>query len=83
MHNLLQEFNVKAGAVAPVGAPALKELVHVTPEGVYDACAQKGVSVRWVLSVNRGLVLADVQYTLLSRSRNIVQDKGWVRARVC
>ncbi|CAK9782255.1 hypothetical protein CC85DRAFT_325376 [Cutaneotrichosporon oleaginosum] len=69
LHNLLSEFQPKLAALAPGARTApLAQLVAVTPEGTYEAAAP-GVRVRWVVS-----------YTLVSRSRNIVKDKGYIVA---
>ncbi|EJT45443.1 hypothetical protein A1Q1_06059 [Trichosporon asahii var. asahii CBS 2479] len=69
LHNLLQEFQPVAASLAPsVDVTALASLVPLRADGSgYEPAVQPGVSVDWVLT-----------YTLLSRSRNIVKDKGWV-----
>ncbi|BEJ18181.1 hypothetical protein CspHIS471_0704580 [Cutaneotrichosporon sp. HIS471] len=69
LHNLLSEFQPKLAALAPsANTEPLAQLIPVTPEGVYEN-AVPGVRVRWV-----------VTYTLVSRTRNIVKDKGFIVA---
>jgi hypothetical protein len=69
LHNLLSEFAPKLATLAPGANTApLAQLIAVTPAGEYEGAAP-GVRVRWVVS-----------YTLVSRTRNIVKDKGFIVA---
>jgi len=86
LHNLLQEFALNLSDAE--GQPyftndhVLTRLIPLRADGLkYDGEAEHGASVRWVLGVSRTVLgmgdLADgVQYTLHSKTRNVVKDKG-------
>jgi hypothetical protein len=68
------------------GASSTGPLSKVIPlrddELKYDEAQKRGVAVRWVLSVSRKaahrLAELTLQYTLVSKSRNVLKDKGYV-----
>nr|XP_018265042.1 uncharacterized protein I303_03224 [Kwoniella dejecticola CBS 10117]OBR87200.1 hypothetical protein I303_03224 [Kwoniella dejecticola CBS 10117] len=68
LHNLLQEFsgNLSDLTDGEVKSPALGQPIGVRADGLkFQEDAEKGVEVKWVLS-----------YTLVSKTRNVVKDKG-------
>ncbi|KAK1927682.1 hypothetical protein DB88DRAFT_478877 [Papiliotrema laurentii] len=84
LHNLLNEFvavlpltkvaghganRVNGNATAEESQP-LSEPIPLREDGLkYDESAKRGVAVRWVLG-----------YTLVSKSRNVLKDKGYIIA---
>ncbi|WVQ85713.1 hypothetical protein IAT38_007879 [Cryptococcus sp. DSM 104549] len=72
LQNILQEFIPVLGQAAPELAGKLEKLdkqIPVRADGLKFEEGQAGVEVRWVLS-----------YTVLSRPRNVVEDKGYIVA---
>ncbi|CAD6581674.1 MAG: hypothetical protein TREMPRED_003062 [Tremellales sp. Tagirdzhanova-0007] len=74
LHNLLHEFAQSLSQTDKLDRLSnehpLARLIPLRPDGLkYDDRAQRGVSVRWVLG-----------YTLYSRARNVVNDKGYIVA---
>ncbi|WWD18217.1 hypothetical protein CI109_102667 [Kwoniella shandongensis] len=72
LHNLLQEFVPALGAIGQP-QPSLQKLGKLIPVredgSKFDDQRETGVEVRWVLS-----------YTLVSKTRNVVKDKGYIIA---
>lgn len=62
LHNILQEF---ATHLPTQAKQPLAQLVPLDAEGKWDDKAPKAVDIKWVLG-----------YTLVSSSRNVVEDKG-------
>ncbi|KAK8865606.1 hypothetical protein IAR55_000750 [Kwoniella newhampshirensis] len=73
LHNLLQEFvpALKTVGRPPKSVDRLERLIPVRADGLKFETEQveKGLEVRWVLS-----------YTLVSKTRNVVKDKGYIIA---
>ncbi|WOO85725.1 uncharacterized protein LOC62_07G009218 [Vanrija pseudolonga] len=69
LHNLLHEFKSVLGGLVPAkSTPALSSIIPVAADGSsFCGQAKPDVAVDWV-----------VTYTLLSRTRNIVKDKGYI-----
>ncbi|KAL7423556.1 hypothetical protein Q5752_001136 [Cryptotrichosporon argae] len=66
LHNILHEFAPVLSSVS--GAPKIGALIPLAPGGeAYEPASAPAVDVGWVLS-----------YTLLSRTRNVVKDKGYI-----
>jgi hypothetical protein len=64
LHNILQEF---ASHLPSQSKQPLTQLVPLDTDGKWDDRAAKAVDIIWVLG-----------YTLVSSSRNVVEDKGSV-----
>lgn len=62
LHNILQEF---ASHLPDQSGRPLSQLIPLDPQGQWDTSARRGVAVRWVMG-----------YTVVSSSRNVVEDKG-------
>ncbi|KAL1405189.1 hypothetical protein Q8F55_008814 [Vanrija albida] len=69
LHNLLHEFKSVLGGLVPASsAPTLSSIIPLAADGSsFVEQPKPAVAVDWV-----------VTYTLLSRTRNIVKDKGYI-----
>jgi hypothetical protein len=62
LHNILQEF---ASHLPSQSTQPLSKLIPLDAEGKWDKQAESAVTVKWILG-----------YTVVSSSRNVVEDKG-------
>ncbi|OCF75303.1 hypothetical protein I204_04156 [Kwoniella mangroviensis CBS 8886] len=71
LHNLLQEFSSKLSSLTggTIDSSLLGKLIGVDGDGLKFEEKRGAVDVRWVLS-----------YTLVSKTRNVVKDKGYIVA---
>ncbi|WWC96638.1 hypothetical protein V866_003510 [Kwoniella sp. B9012] len=71
LHNLLQEFSSKMSGLTggTIDSNLLGKLIGVVGDGLKFEEKRAAVDVRWVLS-----------YTLVSKTRNVVKDKGYIVA---
>nr|XP_019007619.1 uncharacterized protein I206_07634 [Kwoniella pini CBS 10737]OCF46400.1 hypothetical protein I206_07634 [Kwoniella pini CBS 10737] len=68
LHNLLQEFSIKLNDLTngEFNNSSLENLINLREDGLkFQENVEKAVQVKWVLS-----------YTLVSKTRNVVKDKG-------
>lgn len=78
LHNLLNEFQPTLSKLLPSAQKA--PLIPVAQDGKSYSDAQPSVSVQWVLMVGSLLLCTahHPQYNVVSRTRNIVKDKGYI-----
>ncbi|WVR05571.1 hypothetical protein IAU60_002590 [Kwoniella sp. DSM 27419] len=72
LHNLLSEFVPKISRLGGVqlDTSKLEKIIPMRDDNLkFDEGVERGVSVKWVLS-----------YTLVSKTRNVVKDKGYIVA---
>lgn len=62
LHNILQEFT---SHLPDQDGKPLSQLIPLNKQGQWEASARRGVAVKWVMG-----------YTVVSSSRNVVEDKG-------
>ncbi|WVF70988.1 hypothetical protein IAT40_005784 [Kwoniella sp. CBS 6097] len=72
LHNLLSEFAIKLDELSSssINSGSLEKSIGLREDGLkFDESVPRGVAVRWVLS-----------YTLVSKTRNVLKDKGYIVA---